>query len=197
MNLDTITSELLFGLRRLRRSPGEIPGIVLTIAVGVGLVAAAWVLVESILLRPLPYPAPEQLIRLWESGPGRSTRTITDAQFRALREATELPARFSVFGGMTAQIDLPGSRGSSWIRGLRVSGEFFEILGARPALGRTLRLSDESLEGAPYIVISERLATRARALGIKEPPVVAARADDDALVDALIRWRAAHPGDGK
>jgi len=48
-----------------------------------------------------------------------------------------------------------------------------------------------------YVVISERLATHARALGIKEPPVVAARADDDALVEALIRWRKAHPNDRK
>jgi len=48
-----------------------------------------------------------------------------------------------------------------------------------------------------YVVISERLAIRARELGVKDEPVVATRADDDALVDALIRWRMAHPDDGK
>lgn len=157
VNLDMITSDLLFGLRRLRRSPGEIPAIVLTLAVGVGFVAATWMLVESILLRPLPYPAPEQLIRLWDARPELSGRAITDVQFRALREAADLPARFSIFGGVTAELEVPGREGSSWIQGLRVSGEFFEILDAPPALGRTLRRSDENLEGAPHIVISKRL----------------------------------------
>lgn len=63
----------------------------------------------------------------------------------------------------------------------------FEMLGQRDA---------EWLARAGFVVISERLARRARALGVSEAPVVAARADDEALVDALIRWRAAHSDDG-
>lgn len=54
----------------------------------------------------------------------------------------------------------------------------------------------EWLERAGYVVISERLATRARALGVSGQPVVAARADDEALVEALIRWRAGHADNG-
>ncbi len=53
------------------------------------------------------------------------------------------------------------------------------------------------LKEAGYVVVSERLAAHARALGIKEQPVIAAGADDRALLEALHRWRAAHPGDGK
>ena len=53
------------------------------------------------------------------------------------------------------------------------------------------------LKKTGYVVISERLAARARALGIMDPPVVAARADDDALVEALIRWRTEHPKDAE
>jgi hypothetical protein len=53
------------------------------------------------------------------------------------------------------------------------------------------------LQEAGYVVVSERLAAHARALGIKEQPVIAAGADDRALLEALRRWRAAHPGDGK
>jgi uroporphyrinogen-III synthase len=53
------------------------------------------------------------------------------------------------------------------------------------------------LKEAGYVVVSERLAAHARALGIKEQPVIAAGADDRALLAALHRWRAAHPGDGK
>ena len=53
------------------------------------------------------------------------------------------------------------------------------------------------LKEAGYVVVSERVAAHARALGIKEQPVIAAGADDRALLEALHRWRAAHPGDGK
>ncbi len=53
------------------------------------------------------------------------------------------------------------------------------------------------LKEAGYVVVSERLAAHARALGIKEKPVIAAGADDGALLEALHRWRAAHPADGK
>jgi uroporphyrinogen-III synthase len=63
----------------------------------------------------------------------------------------------------------------------------FEMLGGGDA---------EWLERAGYVVISERLATRARAMGVRGEPVVAARADDEALVEALMRWRAGHADDG-
>lgn len=53
------------------------------------------------------------------------------------------------------------------------------------------------LKEAGYVVVSERVAAHARALGIKEQPVIAAGADDRALLEALHWWRAAHPGDGK
>ncbi len=53
------------------------------------------------------------------------------------------------------------------------------------------------LKEAGYVVVSERLAAHARALGIKGQPVIAASADDGALLEALHRWRAAHPADGK
>ncbi len=53
------------------------------------------------------------------------------------------------------------------------------------------------LKEAGYVVISERLAVHARALGIKNQAVIAARADDEALLEALVRWRAAHSDDGK
>ncbi len=53
------------------------------------------------------------------------------------------------------------------------------------------------LKEAGYVVVSERLAAHARALGIKEQPVIAAGADDGSLLEALHRWRVAHPADGK
>lgn len=52
------------------------------------------------------------------------------------------------------------------------------------------------LERAGFVVVSERVARRARALGVRDEPVVAAGADEEALVEALIRWRASHPGGG-
>ncbi len=52
------------------------------------------------------------------------------------------------------------------------------------------------LKDTGFVVISERIARRARALGVTHAPLVAARADDEALVAALIEWRACHPGGG-
>ena len=97
-------------------------------------------------------------------------------------------ARPEVNGGGLARRGRNGGIDAIVITSLEGMENLFAMLGEAAAAW---------LKQAGYVVVSERLADYARALGIKDPPVIAARADAEALLEALLRWRAAHSNNGR
>ena len=142
--------------RGLRRSPGFASAIVLTLAVGIGANTAIFSVVDQLLLRPLPYPAGDELVTVSEmsatGGPEVSPANWLDWQHQS-RAFQALAAWRTVSDGVT----LSGEGEPTQLKAQIVSAEFFSVLGVGPALGRTLSEDDDRPTAPRVIVLSHRL----------------------------------------
>ena len=132
--------------RGLRRAKGFTAAAVLTLAVGMAGVTAMFALIQGVLLRPLPMTEPERLVAVWKEL--RSTGShwpLTAAEFRLIREAEQVFAGVAAVGyNDPAPTEVVDGTSTEFIHTARVSGDFFEVLGVRPFLGRALSRGDDS-----------------------------------------------------
>ena len=138
--------------RSLLRTPGYVVLSVVTLALGLGLGAAAFSLVDGVLVRPLPFPDADRLVLIKATVPpeGRETPELAYLDALDLRTA-DVFADFSAaipFAGTTTSTDPP-----SRIEGLEVTGSIFSTLGVRASLGRTLTAADSEPGSPPVVMI--------------------------------------------
>ncbi|HET6975500.1 MAG TPA: ABC transporter permease [Pyrinomonadaceae bacterium] len=140
--MDSIIKDVRYGLRSLLKRPGFTAVAVITIALGIGVNTAIFSVINAVLLRPLPYADPAQLISF------RSNQSAPD-----LADVEAQSKTFSRFGGMVMQ-PLAYTAGSEPIQFQigQVTGGFFETLGVRPERGRFIT-SDDDKNGAPFVVV--------------------------------------------
>jgi hypothetical protein len=153
--------DIRFGLRMLAKSPGFTMIAVLTLALGIGANTAIFSLLHQILLRPLPVRSPEQLVVLKSPGPkrGHVWSDGDDSEIFSYPLYKGLAKNASVFDGVLARYAFEASiaRHGQTDRGLGelVTGNYFEVLGVQPALGRVLTPADDDAQGAhPVLVLS-------------------------------------------
>ena len=154
-----LLQDLRYGLRGLVRSPGFAIAAGLTLALGIGANTAMFSLVDAVLLRPLPYPQPERLVRVRavnaETGQDANLNPLDFADYR--RQARS----FADLAAMaTPTFSLTGGGEPERIRGARVSSNFFRAFGARPAIGRDFQIQDEQPDAEPVAILSHRLWER-------------------------------------
>lgn len=145
--LETFWQDLRYGARTLRKSPGFTVVAALTLALGIGANTAIFSLVNGILLRPLPYANPEQLVSI--------TGTYPKGALVAMREQVQ-----TMSVGMYSendQFNLTGYGDAVRLAGARVSSELLSILGTRPQLGRTFAQGDDVAGQDSYVVLSDSL----------------------------------------
>ncbi|HEU4618065.1 MAG TPA: ABC transporter permease, partial [Gammaproteobacteria bacterium] len=155
-------ADLRFALRSLRNAPGFTAVTVLTLALGIGATVAIFSLVDTALLKPLPYAQPERLARLYVEAPStpslRRFRAATTEYFQ-LRDA--LQSWQSLDAWQTGSVNFAGGAGEpTRVTGTRLTGGLLATLGVGPALGRLVTPEDDEV-GAPAVaVISHRLWER-------------------------------------
>src|SRR5687768_6638814 len=129
--------DLRYGLRLLRRSPVFAAVTIGTLALGIGATTAIYSIVESVVLRPLPYRDPDRVVMLWE-----------DASFVSFPRNTPAPANYFSWKEMNRSFaDVAATRGATanltaggppeQVVGRRVTSNFFAVLGVEPVIGRT------------------------------------------------------------
>jgi putative ABC transport system permease protein len=151
-SMETIIQDVRFGLRMLTKNPGFTVVAVIALALGIGANSAIFSVVNTILLRPLPYKDPERLVMVWEddSRHGYPRDTPAPANFVDWRDQNK------VFESMAAIADLSfnltGAGEPERLDGKRVSASLFPILGVEPQLGRWF-VPEEDRPGENHVVI--------------------------------------------
>ena len=158
--MGTFWNDVKFGARVLLKSPGFTAVAVLVVALGVGANTAIFSVVNAVLLRPLPFEQPEQLVRVF----GTNARRNSFRRPHSFPNFTDLRAQNSSFEAMSAYTGTSGALSTGdapeQITGVSSTGEIFRVLRTKPALGRLLSPEDERPGGSPSLVISHGLWQR-------------------------------------
>ena len=157
--MTTLWQDLRYAFRILVKSPGFTLIAVLTLALGIGANTAIFTVVNGVLLQPLPYPQPQQLVQLHETLTlsGKGYGSVSGPDFNDWRTQNHS------FSGLAAWfedgLNLTGSGEPQRLRNMDVSADFFGMLNARPALGRLFNSSDFNA-GSRVAVLSNGLWRR-------------------------------------
>ncbi|MBZ5595711.1 MAG: ABC transporter permease [Acidobacteriia bacterium] len=142
--------DLRYGLRMLAKNPGFTAITVLTLALGIGANTAMFSVIDSVLLRPLPYRESDRLMVVWEKPPGELRNGVSGANFLDWRDQNHV---FEHLAGLTfASFNISGKDLPERVDGWRTSWDFFDMLGVRPLLGRGF-VADDDRPGAPAVTI--------------------------------------------
>ena len=153
-------NDIRYALRMLVKNPGFTFVALLTLALGIGANTAIFSLVESILLRPLPYREPEQLVRLVQSSPelGLPVWGVSQAGFAAYRDQNRSFEALAIY--TSGGTNLTGAGEPERLSVSNVTADFFKVLGVNPVAGRTFQEGEDAPGKNSVCVISYGLWQR-------------------------------------
>ncbi|MGH7620655.1 MAG: ABC transporter permease, partial [Gemmatimonadaceae bacterium] len=155
---DRGTGDFSFALRTLARNPGFAAVVIATLAIGIGGTTAVFSAVDAVMLRPLPYSQPGQLVRLYQNDLRNPNDKgfATPVHFLAFRDGmSSFEAAAATYTYDVSGADLGTGESVRRIRTLPVSADYFDVVRVHPQLGRAFQRDDET--GAGVVVLSHRL----------------------------------------
>jgi putative ABC transport system permease protein len=158
--MEALLQDVRYGLRMLVKKPTLTIVAVLTLALGVGANTAIFSIVNAVLLRSLPLPDPDRLVRIYFNNPGVGLRGVRFSvpEFDDLRTQRDVFEDVSVI--VSGPTNLTGAKQPDHLEMVEVSPNYFSMLGATPELGRLFGHQDFALGFAPVVVISDALWRR-------------------------------------
>ena len=149
LSLDGLARDIRYAVRQLRRSPGFALTAIVTLAVAIGANAVVFSVLNALVLRPLNLPDAQKLYNVIADG--QSLNSYPD--YRDLRDRNRIFDGVAAYNFATVGLDTGGNPETVWI--FEASGNYFDVLGASPYLGRFFHSSDEhGPDSVPYIVLS-------------------------------------------
>jgi predicted permease len=156
--VQTIWQDVRYALRMLGKNPGFAIVAVLTLALGIGANTALFSIVNGVLLSPLPYEQPDQLVALYSKTAEFKYSSISYPNFLDWQRYQTTFTAIAAFRSDT--FNLTGMGDAERLHGNMVSATFFPILGVRPVAGRVFSENEDRLGGDPNVLIGEGLAKR-------------------------------------
>lgn len=158
--IDEIVQDLRYSLRLMRKSPLLTASVILTLALGIGANSLVFSVVRAVILRPLDYSKPEQLVQVWESGKrsGGEGDWVSYPDFRDwARQARSFTgiAAYTYFG-----TTFSGDKDAESVLAVEVSDRLFDVLGVKARIGRTFLEGEDQPGRDPVVVISYGLWQR-------------------------------------
>jgi putative ABC transport system permease protein len=157
--MDSLVADIRYSLRLVRRAPGFAAIAIATLALGIGANTAIYSIVDSVLLRPLPYGDPDRIVMVWEDASfiGFARNTPAPANYFDWKQRNRVFTDMAATRGAVANLTAGGP--PEQILGRRVTANFFSVLDVRPILGRTFT-EEEDRTAAPVAIISYGLWQR-------------------------------------
>jgi predicted permease len=158
--MDTLWQDIRFGWRNLTRTRGFAIIALAMLAIGIGANTAMFSVVNAVLLRPLPFREPDRIVSIAGFNPERGTggRGLSWVGVRSIRDQARTFESASAF--MQDQFTLTGTGDAEELLTARVSANFFDVLGVRPAYGRGFVADEDQTGGRNAVVISRGVWTR-------------------------------------
>ncbi|MCA1659405.1 MAG: ABC transporter permease [Verrucomicrobiaceae bacterium] len=145
-------NDIRYGLRQLWKHPAFTIVAVLTLALGIGANTAIFSVVNAVLLKPLPFPAPDELIAVGvidtrQKGTQTELGSLSYPDFFDYRDQNRTLQHIAVY--RPRSFALTGEEGASSVPGIKSSAEYFDVIGIKPQIGRTFTRADEQGGGGP------------------------------------------------
>ncbi len=156
--MGTLFQDLRYGARLFFKSPGFTFVAVIMLALGIGANTAMFSVVNGVLLKPLPYANPEQLIRLFESSASQPRFPMAQGNFQDYRAQNTTLSGLALY--TRQDVELSQEEKPERLAALGVSAGYFELLGVQPFLGREFRREDELPNSNPAVILSHALWQR-------------------------------------
>jgi len=148
--LENLLQDARFGLRLIRRSPGFTAMAVLTLALGIGANTSVFSLIHASLLKPLPYPHPEELANVWRTYGNSGVGSVSIPDLRDWQNQNSAFEGIAAYGNR--RFSLQGASEPEAVETARVSSNFFQVMGIKPDLGRGF-LPEEEIPGEEHVVV--------------------------------------------
>ena len=157
-NMETLLQDLRFGFRMLAKNPAFTAMAVLTLALGIGANTALFSVINGVLLSPLPFPQPDELVTLHENKPNFEGGSVSYPNFRDWQKDNHTFSSLAI--ARSYAFSLTGIGEAEQVNGEFVSSDFFPVLGVKPVIGRTFAQDEEQVGAGPVALISEGLWQR-------------------------------------
>jgi predicted permease len=146
----TFLQDLKYGVRMLRKSPAFTLIALLTLAIGIGANTAIFSVVNTVLLRPLPYKNPDRLVMLWQISSIFGRGGASAPEYLDYRERNRVFRNVGAYDSLS--FNLTGSREPLRVKAARVTASLFDVLGVSPLFGRAIT-REEDQAGGPKVVV--------------------------------------------
>jgi predicted permease len=152
-----ILQDLRYGFRMLSKKPSFTSIAVITLALGIGATTAIFTVVNAVLLRPLPYDQPERIMSL---APGAGSSNASETKFVFWRNQNQSFEAVAATIGIGSGVNLSGGNEPEFVSGVRVSADFFRVLGVHPAIGRDFSDEEDSPNGERVVILTDSIWRR-------------------------------------
>ncbi len=150
--LESLLQDLRFALRLFLKAPSFSISAILTLALGIGATTAIFSVVYGVLLRPLPYPHPDRIVRLWEQGAAGNRMNFADPNFEDIRSQNKSLLAVAEYNSGVATVT--GAIEPARLNASSVSSDFFAVLGVHPVFGRSFAPEEQKFGASPVALVS-------------------------------------------
>lgn len=160
IRFEVLWQDVRYGSRQLVRNPGFTAAVIVTLALSIGANTAIFSIVNALMLKSLPYPEPERIgtifFRVDGAEPFDGLNDIDGEQWELLRDRIS-SVQGAVSGEITSGMNLQAGQNVEYVRSGRVSARYFDVLGIRPAIGRSFTENEDRPHGPNAVILSHAL----------------------------------------